>query len=63
MAGHSYVAYLIVDGVDQFFEEVSAGGAEVTSELTNEPWGLREFGIRTPDGHRIRFGEPVLAVS
>jgi catechol 2,3-dioxygenase-like lactoylglutathione lyase family enzyme len=56
---HSYVAYLVVDGVDELFEEVFAKGADVTSGPTTEPWGLREFGIRTPDGHRIRFGEPV----
>ena len=55
---HSYVAYLIVEGVDQLHEEVSARGADVTSQPADEPWGLREFGIRTPDGHRIRFGEP-----
>jgi catechol 2,3-dioxygenase-like lactoylglutathione lyase family enzyme len=56
---HSYIAYLLVEGVDQFYEEVAARGAEVISEPTSEPWGLREFSIRTPDGHRIRFGEPI----
>ena len=25
----------------------------------NEPWGMRGFSIRTPDGHQIRFGEPI----
>ncbi len=58
LGDHSYVAYLIVERVDQLFEEVSGRGAEVTSPPATEPWGLREFGIRTPDGHRIRFGEP-----
>jgi uncharacterized glyoxalase superfamily protein PhnB len=62
LGDHSYVAYLVVDGVDQLFEEVFGRGAEVTSEPATEPWGLREFGIRTPDGHRLRFGEPVPAV-
>jgi len=59
LGDHSYVAYLIVEGVDQLYEEVSGRGAEVISNPTTEPWGLREFGIRTPDGHRIRFGEPI----
>ena len=36
---------------------VSARGAEVISEPTTEPWGLREFSIRTPDGHRLMFAE------
>ena len=63
LGNHSYVAYLIVEGVDRFHEEVSARGAEVVSQPTTEPWGLREFSIRTPDGHRIRFGEPVHVAS
>lgn len=61
LGNHSYVAYLIVDGVDLFYEEVVARGADVISPPVTEPWGLREFGIRTPDGHRIRFGEPIPA--
>lgn len=24
-----------------------------------EPWGMREFGVRTIDGHRIMFGQEV----
>jgi catechol 2,3-dioxygenase-like lactoylglutathione lyase family enzyme len=59
LGNHSYVAYLLVEGVDQFYQELTARGADVTSQPTSEPWGLREFGIRTPDGHRIRFGEPM----
>jgi uncharacterized glyoxalase superfamily protein PhnB len=59
LGDHSYVAYLIVEGVDQLYQELSARGAQVTSVPADEPWGQREFGIRTPDGHRIRFGEPI----
>ena len=59
LGDHSYVAYLVVEGVDQLYEEVAKRGAEIISGPTTEPWGLREFTIRTPDGHRIRFGEPV----
>jgi catechol 2,3-dioxygenase-like lactoylglutathione lyase family enzyme len=56
---HSYVAYVIVEGIDTLHQEVAARGAEVLSAPETEPWGMREFSIRTPDGHRIRFGEPV----
>ena len=54
LGDHSYMAYLIVEGIDQLYEDVRARGAEVMSAPATEPWGLREFGIRTPDGHRIR---------
>ena len=59
LGDHSYVAYLIVEGVDQLYQELSGRGARVISQPADEPWGQREFGIRTPDGHRIRFGEPI----
>jgi len=42
---------------------VSGRGAEVISRPTTEPWGLREFSVRTPDGHRLRFGEPTPVAS
>jgi uncharacterized glyoxalase superfamily protein PhnB len=58
LGDHSYFVYLTVKGLDQFHHEVSARGAEVTSAPADKPWGLREFGLRTPDGHRIMFGEP-----
>ena len=59
LGNHSYFAYLYVDGVDQLYEEVVARGAEILSAPANKPWGLREFGLRTPDGHRLTCGEPV----
>ena len=59
LGDHSYVAYLTVEGVEDLHREFVARGAQVVSPLESEPWGMREFGVRTPDGHRIRFGEPV----
>ena len=54
---HSYVAYWNVDGVDELYAEITARGALVSSTPQDQPWGLREFGLRTPDGHRITCGE------
>jgi uncharacterized glyoxalase superfamily protein PhnB len=59
IGNHSYVAYLVVEGVDELHREAVARGAQVVSPLESEPWGMREFTVRTPDGHRIRFGEPI----
>jgi catechol 2,3-dioxygenase-like lactoylglutathione lyase family enzyme len=59
LGNHSYFMYLTVEGLDQLHQELSARGAEVSSEPEDQPWGMREFSIRTPDGHRIRFGEPL----
>lgn len=60
LGDHSYFAYWNVDDVDQFYQEIVAKGALVTSKPSNKPWGLREFGLRTPDGHRITCGQPTI---
>jgi uncharacterized glyoxalase superfamily protein PhnB len=57
LGNHSYIAYWNIEGVDQFYRELAARGALVTSAPADKPWGLREFGLRTPDGHRITCGE------
>ncbi len=57
LGDHSYFAYWNVERVDDLYRELAANGALVTSTPTDKPWGLREFGLRTPDGHRITCGE------
>jgi predicted enzyme related to lactoylglutathione lyase len=59
LGDHSYIAYVVVEGIDSLHREVAGRGADVMSEPTTEPWGMREFGVRTPDGHRIKFGESI----
>ncbi len=56
LGDHSYFAYLEVDDVDGLHSALVARGAELVKPLRSEPWGMREFGIRTVDGHRIMFG-------
>ncbi len=56
LGDHSYFAYLEVDGIDVFHEAFWRKDAELIKPLRDEPWGMREFGIRTVDGHRIMFG-------
>ena len=57
---HSYFAYVEVDDVDELYARVQAHDVEVVKPLTTEPWGMAEFGIRTPEGHRMMFASPVL---
>lgn len=54
---HSYYAYLVVDDVAGYHDSVSAYGADIIKPLRSEPWGMREFGVRTIDGHRIMIGQ------
>lgn len=59
LANHSYFAYWNVQGVDELYQEFAAKGALTSSKPTNKPWGQREFGLSTPDGHRIVCGEEI----
>jgi uncharacterized glyoxalase superfamily protein PhnB len=54
---HSYFAYVNVDDVDDLYRELSAKGVSRIQEVADKPWGMREFDVRTPDGHRIMFGQ------
>ncbi|HKG13959.1 MAG TPA: VOC family protein [Pyrinomonadaceae bacterium] len=54
---HSYFVYVTVEGIDEFYGELVGNGATLTRTLADKPWGMREFGVRTPDGHRIMFGQ------
>jgi catechol 2,3-dioxygenase-like lactoylglutathione lyase family enzyme len=53
---HSYFAYLRVDDADAYYADLKAKGADLLSEIEDKPWRMREFGVRTPDGHRIMIG-------
>jgi predicted enzyme related to lactoylglutathione lyase len=54
---HSYFGYWIVTNVDDYHKSVTAYGAEIIKPLKDEPWGMREFGLRTVDGHRIMIAQ------
>ena len=56
---HSYVAYIEVVHIDELYREFQSREIELLSEPEDKPWGQREFGIRTPDGHRFMFGEEI----
>ncbi|OBG57306.1 MULTISPECIES: VOC family protein [unclassified Mycobacterium] len=59
LGDHSYLAYLTVDGVDAFYRRAVAQHADVIEAPTTEPWGRREMGLRSPEGHRFMLSELV----
>ena len=58
LGDHSYFAYLEIEDIDSFYDSVRTKGAEISKTLRVEPWGMREFGLVTADGHRIMFASP-----
>jgi uncharacterized glyoxalase superfamily protein PhnB len=45
--------------VDAYHAQLRAKGVRLVRDLADQPWGMREFGIATPDGHRIMFGQAI----
>ncbi|PWV80119.1 hypothetical protein SAMN05421630_1138 [Prauserella marina] len=43
--------------LDDTFERLRAGGAEVVQEPTDQPWGMRDCAFRDPSGNHIRINE------
>ena len=57
LGDHSYFTYLVVDDAAAYLARALAAGAQVTKPLRDEPWGMREFGLRSVDGHRLMIGQ------
>ncbi len=51
--------YIGVTGVDDLHERCAASGAPVVAGLTDHPWGLRDFVVEMPGGHRLALGERI----
>ena len=54
---HSYFAYVDTQAIDELHGEFLARGLTALSAPESKPWGMREFMVTTPDGHRIMFGQ------
>ncbi|MDT9684239.1 VOC family protein [Streptomyces sp. TRM76323] len=48
---------LAAPDLDEVFEKVRAGGAEVVQEPTEQPYGVRDCAFRDPAGNLIRIQE------
>jgi predicted enzyme related to lactoylglutathione lyase len=52
-------AYIGVTGVDDLHELCVARGARIVTGLADHPWGLRDFVVEMPGGHRLALGEQI----
>lgn len=41
---------VLVDDVDEAYRRALAAGYEIVHPMTTEPWGVRRFFVRAPDG-------------
>jgi catechol 2,3-dioxygenase-like lactoylglutathione lyase family enzyme len=45
--------WIFADDVDATFAEMRAGSAMIVDPISDKPWGLRQFTIQDPDGHKF----------
>lgn len=58
LPGASGGLYVHVDDVDAHYKRVKAYGAAIESEVKDQPYGSREYGVKDLEGHRWWFGSP-----
>jgi catechol 2,3-dioxygenase-like lactoylglutathione lyase family enzyme len=51
----SVISVHVGDDVDEAYAEAQRRGYEIVHPLTDEPWGIRRFFIRAPDGNVINI--------
>ena len=56
-------AYFWVDDVAALFEEMRSRGATIDYGLCDQPYDVREFGVRDPDDQDIGFGQVIAAAA
>jgi predicted enzyme related to lactoylglutathione lyase len=56
--GGTWDVFYWVEQVDDLYAEFNAKGVDVVYGPTIQPYGIREFAIRDPNGYVLGFGEP-----
>lgn len=54
-AAENPVLSVKVDDVDAAYEEAQDRGYEIVHALSSEPWGVRRFFVRDPDGNVLNI--------
>lgn len=48
-----------VKDADAIYEEARQGGAEITVDIGDRPYGVRDFRVRDPNGVDVVFGQDI----
>ncbi|MEZ5227827.1 MAG: VOC family protein [Acidimicrobiales bacterium] len=55
--GSLQAAIFRAEDLDATFERVKASGAEIVQEPADQPWGVRDCGVRDPSGNLVRIAQ------
>ena len=56
LGGITQSIYVVVEDADAHYARAVAAGAEILRELTDTPYGSRDYSARDPEGHVWNFG-------
>ena len=56
---HKATAYFFIYDVEGYYASVKKAGADITQDLKDWPWNMREFETADPDGNRLIFGQDI----
>jgi catechol 2,3-dioxygenase-like lactoylglutathione lyase family enzyme len=51
--------YILVKDVDKLHEQFKSKGANITEPPADRPYQMRDFVLKTPDGHTLSFGQGI----
>ena len=57
LGDHNYFGFVSTDDVDGLHGAFVARGATILFAPTDRPWGWREMGVATPEGHKMMFAQ------
>jgi predicted enzyme related to lactoylglutathione lyase len=57
--GGAWDAYVWTDNVDVLNRELKANGVKIVRDVSEKPYGCRDFDIEDCNGYRLCFGQPV----
>jgi uncharacterized glyoxalase superfamily protein PhnB len=61
--GGTWDVFFWVSDVDRLYDELAAKRAVVVYAPTVQPYGMKEFAVRDPNGYVLGFGQQVAAAS
>jgi catechol 2,3-dioxygenase-like lactoylglutathione lyase family enzyme len=59
VAKGNLAVFVRVDDVDAVFESLRAAGTEILQEPIDQPYGVRDAGVRDPSGNHVRLSQPL----
>jgi DNA-binding transcriptional MerR regulator len=59
LGASSATVMVMVDDVDAHFDRAKAAGAQIAYEPVDQPYGVREYGARDPEGFLWSFATPL----